>query len=104
MNRSCTRGHVVTEDFLRVCPHCGSPVGGATGKVRSLAPQRPAPVDVAKLKPFLFGAAVVLLFAVLLIHTAVSGPAEIFGWLLLAGAVALAGVGLLDGVRRSRTP
>lgn len=102
MNRSCNRGHLVTEDYLKVCPHCGGPVPGATGKVHSLAPQRPDPVDVPKLKPFLFGGLVLVLFGLLLTLTAEQGPAEVFGWVMLAGGLVVAGVGIYDGVRRSR--
>ena len=84
-------------------PRCGLTLErmASAGRAPSLAPRSvPATsVPVPKTVPFLVGGIVLGLFAVLLIKGAEHGPAEDFGWVLLAVAVLVAAAGVLDGLR-----
>ena len=50
--------------------------------------------------PFIAGGIVLALFGTLLTYAAERGPAEVFGFVLIALAVVLVLVGLADAVRR----
>ena len=86
MDRTCPRGHVVSDDYLRACPACGAQLGGAVGRNPSLAPEQPT-VQAPRMVPFLFGAFVLAVFGVVLNLAAEQGAAEDFSY-------------VVDGIRR----
>lgn len=105
MDRECNNGHTVTEDYLKACPRCGSQLGMAAAhpKPPTLAPAVDQQVSVPLVLPFAVGGVILLLFGALLTYAADRGPAEVFGWLLLAAGVVVVLVGVADAVRRRRT-
>ena len=106
MDRVCNNGHTVTEDYLKACPRCGSQLNSAAAHLRTppLAPAVDQQVSVPLTLPFAVGGVILLLFGGVLTFAAERGPAEVFGWLLLAAGVVLMLVGVVDAVRRRRTP
>jgi len=102
--RSCSNGHAVAEDYLKVCPKCGGALSRPdhVEKPPSLAPTTVEPVTVSRTVPFVAGGIVLGMFGRLLSYAAERGPAEIFGLVLMGLAVVLVLVGLADAVRRRR--
>ena len=100
--RTCSNGHAVAEDYLRVCPKCGATLSRPdhVEKPPSLAPPTDEPVRVSRTVPFATGGIVLALFGRLLTYAAERGPAEVFGYVLIGLAVVLVLVGLADAVRR----
>jgi small neutral amino acid transporter SnatA (MarC family) len=100
--RACSNGHAVAEDYLKVCPKCGATLirPDHEEKPPSLAPATDEPVAVPRTVPFIVGGIVLALFGTLLTYAAERGPAEVFGFVLIALAVVLVLVGLADAVRR----
>jgi hypothetical protein len=100
--RTCSNGHAVAEDYLRVCPKCGAALSRPdhAEKPPSLAPATDEPVRVSRTVPFVTGGIVLGLFGRLLSYAAERGPAEVFGYVLMALAVVIVLVGLADAVRR----
>ncbi|RLV49336.1 hypothetical protein D9V37_12410 [Nocardioides mangrovicus] len=99
MERTCPRGHVVAEEYLKACPACGAQLGGAVGRNPSLAPAQPA-VRAPRTVPFIVGAVVLALFGGLLNYAAEQGAAEDFSYVLILAAIALLVLGVVDGFRR----
>ena len=100
MIRECSNGHAVDEDYLKACPRCGSQLPPTHVKAPPLAPTVNQRVSVPLAVPFVVSGVVLVLFGALLTYAAERGPAEVFGWLLLAAGVVVGGVGLADAVRR----
>jgi hypothetical protein len=99
--RTCSNGHAVAEDYLRVCPKCGAGLSRPdhAEKPPSLAPATDEPVRVSRTVPFVTGGIVLGLFGRLLSYAAERGPAEVFGYVLMGLAVVIVLVGLADAVR-----
>lgn len=102
--RTCSNDHVVTEDYLKVCPKCGSRLAPAEThqKAPSLVPTTDPPVRVPRTVPFVVGGIVLGLWGRLLVHAAERGPAEVFGWGLMAAGLVFVVLGLVDAVQRRR--
>src|SRR4029078_10492255 len=94
--RTCSNGHAVAEDYLRVCPKCGATLSRpAQGKKPpSLAPPTDEPVRVSRTVPFVTGGIVLALFGRLLTYAAERGAAQGVGDVphALACAACLAGL------------
>ena len=102
--RTCSNGHAVAEDYLKVCPKCGGALSPPEHEQKppSLAPATVEPITVPRTVPFVAGGIVLGLFGRLLSYAAERGPAEVFGFVLMGLAVVLVLVGLADAVRRRR--
>jgi NADH pyrophosphatase NudC (nudix superfamily) len=102
--RTCGNGHVVAEDYLKVCPKCGSQLAPAEAaeKPPSLAPHTDEPVRVPRTVPFVVGGIILGLWGRLLVHAAERGPAEVFGYVLMAVGLVVVGLGFADAVQRRR--
>jgi hypothetical protein len=102
--RTCSNGHVVAEDYLKVCPKCGSQLAHAETdeKPPSLAPTPDEPVRVPRTVPFVVGGIVLGLWGRLLVHAAERGPAEDFGYVLMAAGLVVIVLGFADAVQRRR--
>ena len=102
--RTCSKGHVVAEDYLKVCPKCGSQLSPAETdqKPPSLAPTTEESVRVPRTVPFVVGGIVLGLWGKLLVHAAERGLAEVFGYGLMAAGLVVVLLGLADAVQRRR--
>ena len=102
--RTCSNDHVVTEDYLKVCPKCGSQLAaaGTHEKPPSLAPTTDEPVRVPRTVPFVVGGIILGIWGRLLVHAAERGPAEVFGYVLMAVGLVLVVSGFADAVKRRR--
>jgi hypothetical protein len=102
--RTCSNDHVVTEDYLKVCPKCGSQLAATETHERppSLAPTSDEPVRVPRTVPFVVGGIILGLWGRLLVHAAEHGPAEVFGYVLMTAGLVLVVLGLADAVQRRR--
>jgi hypothetical protein len=100
--RTCSNGHAVAEDYLKVCPKCGGALDRPEHEEKppSLAPAPVEPIKVSRTVPFVAGGIVLALFGRLLSYAAERGPAEVFGFVLIGAAVVIVLVGLADAVRR----
>ncbi len=103
-NRTCSNQHVVTEDYLKVCPKCGSQLTPAETheKAPSLAPASDERVRVPRTVPFVVGGIILGLWGRLLSHAAEHGPAEIFGFVLMSAGLVLVVLGFADAIQRRR--
>ena len=102
--RTCSNGHAVAEDYLKVCPRCGGALDRPDHEEKppSLAPAPVEPIRVSRTVPFVAGGIVLGLFGWLLSYAAERGPAEVFGFVLIGAAVVIILVGLADAGRGRR--
>ena len=100
--RTCSNGHAVTEEYLKVCPKCGASLARPDHEERppSLAPDPDTVVRVSRTVPFVTGGIVLGLFGRLLTYAAERGPAEVFGFVLMALGLVIVLAGLADAFRR----
>jgi len=91
--RECSNGHLVSEDYLKACPRCGSQLPPAPGREKPPADASPDVARAPRGLPMLVAGVILGLFGSLLSYAADNGPAEVMGELLLG----LGGVLILVG-------
>ena len=98
MIRTCSRGHHVSEDYLKACPKCGGqlppvPVDEDDAETGETTPTEDQPGFLNRAPrglPMVVAGVVLALFGSLLSYAADKGPAEFFGRVLLGlGSVLL---------------
>ena len=102
--RTCSRGHTVAEDYLKVCPKCGGALDRPEHEERppSLAPATVEPIRVSRTVPFVAGGIVLGLFGVAAVVRRRARAGRLFGFAPIGAAVVTVLVGLADAGRGRR--